>query len=120
MKQKLYQKGLKVVKCLHVDDVYHFHNIIDMLVGCGYKKGTTLFGFGYDFRQRALVVGDRIGKAMDGLKAKLETASKASGGRKGGQGVPLLHEKSGKLSVVNRTMVDEEHLNNLVVPSYGG
>ena len=31
-----------------------------------------------------------------------------------------LHEKSGKLSVVNRTMVDEEHLNNLVVPSYGG
>ncbi|XP_022973913.1 phospholipase A(1) LCAT3 [Cucurbita maxima] len=66
-----------VVKCLHVDDVYHFHNIIDMLVGCGYKKGTTLFGFGYDFRQ-----SNRIGKAMDGLKAKLETASKASGGRK--------------------------------------
>lgn len=25
--------------------------MIDMLVGCGYKKGTTLFGFGYDFRQ---------------------------------------------------------------------
>lgn len=40
-----------MVKCLHVDDVYHFHDMIDMLVGCGYKKGTTLFGYGYDFRQ---------------------------------------------------------------------
>lgn len=31
--------------------VYHFHDMIDMLVDCGYKKGTTLFGYGYDFRQ---------------------------------------------------------------------
>ncbi|XP_022144495.1 phospholipase A(1) LCAT3 [Momordica charantia] len=66
-----------LVKCLHVDDVYHFHDMIDMLVGCGYKKGTTLFGYGYDFRQ-----SNRIGKILDGLKKKLETAFKASGGRK--------------------------------------
>ncbi|KZV28393.1 Lecithin:cholesterol acyltransferase 3 [Dorcoceras hygrometricum] len=65
------------VKCLHLTDVYHFHDMIDMLVGCGYKKGTTLFGYGYDFRQ-----SNRIGKLMDGLKEKLEAAYKASGGRK--------------------------------------
>ncbi|KAL5566688.1 hypothetical protein UlMin_029852 [Ulmus minor] len=66
-----------IIKCLHVTDVYHFHAMIDMLVECGYKKGTTLFGFGYDFRQ-----SNRIEKSMEGLKAKLETAYKASGGRK--------------------------------------
>ncbi|KAK6136347.1 hypothetical protein DH2020_029918 [Rehmannia glutinosa] len=66
-----------VVKCLHLTDVYHFHDMIDMLVGCGYKKGTTLFGYGYDFRQ-----SNRIGRLMDGLKEKLEAAYKASGGRK--------------------------------------
>ncbi|XP_011081087.1 phospholipase A(1) LCAT3 [Sesamum indicum] len=65
------------VKCLHLSDVYHFHDMIDMLVGCGYKKGTTLFGYGYDFRQ-----SNRIGQLMDGLKERLETAYKASGGRK--------------------------------------
>ncbi|CAK9155466.1 unnamed protein product [Ilex paraguariensis] len=48
-----------------------------MLVGCGYKKGTTLFGYGYDFRQ-----SNRIDKALNGLKEKLEIAYKASGGRK--------------------------------------
>lgn len=41
----------QVMKCLHVTGVYHFHEMIDMLVKCGYKKGTTLFGYGYDFRQ---------------------------------------------------------------------
>ncbi|XVF30246.1 hypothetical protein REPUB_Repub16aG0040600 [Reevesia pubescens] len=66
-----------VVKLLHLTEVYHFHDMIDMLVGCGYKKGTTLFGYGYDFRQ-----SNRIDKLMDGLKLKLETAYKASGGRK--------------------------------------
>ncbi|KAL0298478.1 UNVERIFIED_CONTAM: Phospholipase A(1) LCAT3 [Sesamum radiatum] len=65
------------VKCLHLTDVYHFHDMIDMLVGCGYKKGTTLFGYGYDFRQ-----SNRIGQLMNGLKERLETAYKASGGRK--------------------------------------
>ncbi|GAB2287129.1 Phospholipase A(1) lcat3 [Dionaea muscipula] len=65
------------VKLMHLTDVYHFHDMVDMLVGCGYKKGTTLFGFGYDFRQ-----SNRIDKSMEGLKVKLETAHKASGGRK--------------------------------------
>lgn len=65
-----------VVKCLHVTEVYHFHDMIDMLVKCGYKKGATLFGYGYDFRQSI-----RIDKLMDGLKTKLESAYKASGGR---------------------------------------
>ncbi|XP_021734343.1 phospholipase A(1) LCAT3-like [Chenopodium quinoa] len=65
------------VKCINLTDVYHFHEMINMLVDCGYKKGTTLFGYGYDFRQ-----SNRIDKLMDGLKAKLETAYKASGGRK--------------------------------------
>ncbi|KAG4922539.1 hypothetical protein JHK85_052218 [Glycine max] len=64
-------------KCIHLTEVYHFHDMIDMLVGCGYNKGTTLFGYGYDFRQ-----SNRIGKVMEGLKSKLETAHKASGGRK--------------------------------------
>ncbi|KAJ9552813.1 hypothetical protein OSB04_016858 [Centaurea solstitialis] len=50
------------IKCLHVTDVYHFHDMIDMLIKCGYKKGTTL-----------------IEQAMDGLKEKLETAYKAAG-----------------------------------------
>ncbi|KAH6757525.1 lecithin:cholesterol acyltransferase 3 [Perilla frutescens var. hirtella] len=65
------------VKLLHLTDLYHFHDMIDMLVGCGYKKGTTLFGYGYDFRQ-----SNRIGQLLDGLKEKLEAAYKASGGRK--------------------------------------
>ncbi|XP_055829765.1 phospholipase A(1) LCAT3 isoform X2 [Solanum dulcamara] len=66
-----------MVKCIHLTNVYHFHDMIDMLVKCGYKKGTTLFGFGYDFRQ-----SNRIDKAMNDLKAKLAAAYKASGGRK--------------------------------------
>ncbi|MCD7456595.1 Phospholipase A(1) lcat3 [Datura stramonium] len=66
-----------MVKCIHLTDVYHFHDTIDMLVKCGYKKGTTLFGFGYDFRQ-----SNRIDKTMNDLKAKLAAAYKASGGRK--------------------------------------
>ncbi|KAK8934715.1 Phospholipase A(1) LCAT3 [Platanthera zijinensis] len=65
------------VKCLHVTDVYHFHDMINMLINCGYTKGTTLFGYGYDFRQ-----SNRLDKAMNGLKMKLQTAYKASGGKK--------------------------------------
>ncbi|XP_044475757.1 phospholipase A(1) LCAT3 [Mangifera indica] len=65
------------IKLIHLKEVYHFHDMIDMLVGCGYKKGTTLFGYGYDFRQ-----SNRIDKLMEGLKVKLETAYKASGNRK--------------------------------------
>ncbi|KAI3977809.1 hypothetical protein MKX01_040554 [Papaver californicum] len=66
-----------VMKCLKMEEVYQFHEMIDMLVKCGHKKGTTLFGYGYDFRQ-----SNRIDKGMSGLKAKLENAYKASGGRK--------------------------------------
>ncbi|KAL6132403.1 hypothetical protein ACLB2K_064646 [Fragaria x ananassa] len=65
------------VKCIHLQEVYYFHDMIDMLLGCGYKKGTTLFGYGYDFRQ-----SNRIDKLMEDLQVKLETAYKASGGRK--------------------------------------
>ncbi|XP_020103636.1 phospholipase A(1) LCAT3-like [Ananas comosus] len=65
------------VKCSHLTDVYHFHDMIEMLMECGYKKGTTLFGYGYDFRQ-----SNRTDKAMDGLKMKLQAAYKASGGKK--------------------------------------
>ncbi|XP_048424145.1 phospholipase A(1) LCAT3-like isoform X2 [Pyrus x bretschneideri] len=65
------------VKLIRLKEVYQFHDMIDMLVECGYKKGTTLFGYGYDFRQST-----RIDKSMEGLKVKLETAYKASGGRK--------------------------------------
>ncbi|PKA49924.1 Phospholipase A(1) LCAT3 [Apostasia shenzhenica] len=65
------------VKCVHLTDLYHFHDMITMLIDCGYKKGTTLFGYGYDFRQ-----SNRIDKAIAGLKLKLQTAYKTSGGRK--------------------------------------
>ncbi|XAR65807.1 Phospholipase A(1) [Bertholletia excelsa] len=64
-------------KCVHLTEVYHFHDMIDMLIKSGYKKGKTLFGYGYDFRQ-----SNRINKSMDGLKEKLDVAYKASGGRK--------------------------------------
>ncbi|PWA37813.1 lecithin:cholesterol/phospholipid:diacylglycerol acyltransferase [Artemisia annua] len=78
------------IKLLHITDVYHFHDMIDMLIGCGYKKGTTLFGYGYDFRQ-----SNRIDKAMDGLKERLETAYEAAGGRK----VNLISHSMGGLLV---------------------
>uniref|UniRef100_A0A2P2K1N1 Phospholipase A(1) LCAT3 n=1 Tax=Rhizophora mucronata TaxID=61149 RepID=A0A2P2K1N1_RHIMU len=67
----------QLVKLLHLTELYHFHDMIEMLTKCGYKKGTTLFGYGYDFRQ-----SNRIEKSMEGFKAKLETAFKASGCRK--------------------------------------
>ncbi|KAK9292629.1 hypothetical protein L1049_020604 [Liquidambar formosana] len=81
-----------MTKCLHLTLVYHFHDMIDMLVGCGYKKGTTLFGYGYDFRQ-----SNRIDKAVNGLKVKLETAYKASGGRK----VNIISHSMGGLLVLS-------------------
>lgn len=61
-----------------------------MLVGCGYKKGTTLFGYGYDFRQ-----SNRIDQLILGLKKKLETAYKRSGERK----VTIISHSMGGLMV---------------------
>ncbi|CAI9760034.1 unnamed protein product [Fraxinus pennsylvanica] len=43
----------------------------------GYQEGTTLFGFGYDFRQ-----SNRFQETMEGLAVKLESVYTASGGRK--------------------------------------
>ncbi|KAK0593067.1 hypothetical protein LWI29_030249 [Acer saccharum] len=80
-----------MVKLIHLTDVYHFHDMIDMLVGCGYKKGTTLFGYGYDFRQ-----SNRIDKLMEGLKVKLETAYEAAGHRK----VTIISHSMGGLLVL--------------------
>ncbi|XP_076887841.1 phospholipase A(1) LCAT3-like [Bidens hawaiensis] len=79
-----------LIKLFHVTDVYHFHDMIDMLVDHGYKKGTTLFGYGYDFRQ-----SNRIDQTIDGLKEKLEAAYNASGGRK----VNLISHSMGGLLV---------------------
>jgi hypothetical protein len=42
---------LQFVELVHLTIVYHLHDMIDMLNNYGYKKGTTLFGYGYDFRQ---------------------------------------------------------------------
>lgn len=80
------------VKLIHLTEVYHFHDMIDMLTECGYKKGTTLFGYGYDFRQSI-----RIDKLMEGLKEKLEVAFKASGGRK----VNIISHSMGGLLVMS-------------------
>nr|CAB3453934.1 unnamed protein product [Digitaria exilis] len=80
------------VELLHLSMVYHFHDMIDMLINCGYEKGTTLFGYGYDFRQ-----SNRIDKAMAGLKSKLETAYKTSGGKK--EKVTIISHSMGRLLV---------------------
>lgn len=60
-----------------MDDVYYFHDLIKQLTDWGYQEGTTLFGFGYDFRQ-----SNRLAEHMDKFKAKLESMHKASGGKK--------------------------------------
>ncbi|KAK6156451.1 hypothetical protein DH2020_010699 [Rehmannia glutinosa] len=87
-----------VVKCLHLTDVYHFHDMIDMLVGCGYKKGTTLFGYGYDFR-----------KAIE----KLEAAYKASGGRK----VNIISHSMGGLLVSCFISLHDDTIEMALMPS---
>ncbi|KAF8404329.1 hypothetical protein HHK36_009212 [Tetracentron sinense] len=56
-----------------------------------YKKGTTLFGYAYDFRQ-----SNRIEKILDGLKVKLAAAYKASGGRK----VNIISHSMGELLIL--------------------
>ncbi|KAI3952960.1 hypothetical protein MKX01_028652 [Papaver californicum] len=54
-----------VMKCLKMEEVYQFHDMIDMLIKCGIASHVS-----------------RIDKGMEGLKAKLVNAYKASGGRK--------------------------------------
>jgi hypothetical protein len=87
---------LHFVELFHLTMVYHFHDMIDMLINCVYKKGTTLFGHGYDFHQSnryfpicglilmvlslqaqdavTVVLPGRTDKVMAGLRTKLETA----------------------------------------------
>lgn len=60
-----------------MDDVYYFHDLIKQLTGWGYQEGTTLFGFGYDFRQ-----SNRLSEHMEKFKAKLKGMYNASGGKK--------------------------------------
>ncbi|XP_073061182.1 lecithin-cholesterol acyltransferase-like 4 isoform X2 [Primulina eburnea] len=59
------------------DCVYYFHDMIVEMLKWGYQEGTTLFGFGYDFRQ-----SNRFQGTLERLAAKLESVYTASGGRK--------------------------------------
>jgi pimeloyl-ACP methyl ester carboxylesterase len=60
-----------------MDDVYYFHDLITQMTEWGYEEGTTLFGFGYDFRQ-----SNRLSEHMEKFKTKLQDMYKASGGKK--------------------------------------
>lgn len=40
-----------ILQIIGSDSVYYFHDMIVEFINWGYKEGTTLFGFGYDFRQ---------------------------------------------------------------------
>ncbi|EYU31717.1 hypothetical protein MIMGU_mgv1a004228mg [Erythranthe guttata] len=59
------------------DCVYYFHDMIVEFINWGYQEGTTLFGFGYDFRQ-----SNRFQGTLDRLASKLESVYTASGGKK--------------------------------------
>ncbi|KAL0442335.1 UNVERIFIED_CONTAM: Lecithin-cholesterol acyltransferase-like 4 [Sesamum latifolium] len=59
------------------DCVYYFHDMIVEFLKWGYQEGTTLFGFGYDFRQ-----SNRYQGTLERLASKLEAVYTASGGRK--------------------------------------
>ncbi|CAM6085175.1 unnamed protein product [Calypogeia fissa] len=62
---------------LRLDAVYYFHDLIKEMLSWGYKEGTTLFGFPYDFRQ-----SNRLPERMEALKVKLKMMYEASGGKK--------------------------------------
>nr|GMD04101.1 lecithin-cholesterol acyltransferase-like 4 [Ipomoea batatas] len=59
------------------DSVYYFHDMIAEMLTWGYQEGTTLFGFGYDFRQ-----SNRFHETLERLVAKLKSIYTASGGKK--------------------------------------
>ncbi|KAM1917313.1 hypothetical protein ACFX13_036929 [Malus domestica] len=75
--------GLEAIDALDPDMVigqecvYYFHDMIVELTKWGFQEGTTLFGFGYDFRQ-----SNRLQETLDRLAAKLEAVYNASGGKK--------------------------------------
>ncbi|KAJ7295376.1 hypothetical protein O6H91_Y193300 [Diphasiastrum complanatum] len=62
---------------IRLNTVYYFHDLIQKMLEWGYEEGTSLFGFGYDFRQ-----SNRLPETMDRLKSKLETIHEKSGGKK--------------------------------------
>ncbi|GAA0187208.1 acyltransferase [Lithospermum erythrorhizon] len=70
--------------------VYYFHDMIVEMQSWGYQEGTTLFGFGYDFRQ-----SNRLQDTLDRLAAKFESVYTASGGRK----ITLISHSMGGLLV---------------------
>ncbi|CAH9145709.1 unnamed protein product [Cuscuta epithymum] len=75
--------GLYAIDCLDpdmiigCDSVYYFHDMIVEMLKWGYQEGTTLFGFGYDFRQSI-----RFHETLERLAAKMESVYIASGGKK--------------------------------------
>ncbi|KAF8404335.1 hypothetical protein HHK36_009218 [Tetracentron sinense] len=100
------------------DDDYRLYaiDILDpSLTSIIYKKGTTLFGYGYDFRQ-----SNRIEKILDDLKVKLAAAYKASGGRK----VNIISHSMGICTIckqvdLHRVPVSRQFLYTLVIPPNG-
>ncbi|CAL9781887.1 unnamed protein product [Musa acuminata subsp. burmannicoides] len=75
--------GLYAIDCLDPDmivgrdGVCYYHDMIEQMITWGYQEGTTLFGFGYDFRQ-----SNRLQETLDRLSAKLESVYVSSGGKK--------------------------------------
>ncbi|KAJ3708304.1 hypothetical protein LUZ61_012009 [Rhynchospora tenuis] len=59
------------------DCVGYYHDMIVEMIKWGYQEGSTLFGFGYDFRQR-----NRLKDTMEKFQEKLETAYNSAGERK--------------------------------------
>ncbi|KAK6931937.1 Lecithin:cholesterol/phospholipid:diacylglycerol acyltransferase [Dillenia turbinata] len=59
------------------DCVYYFHDMIIEMINWGFQEGTTLFGFGYDFRQ-----SNRFEETLKRLAEKLESVYTASGGKR--------------------------------------
>eukprot|EP00252_Welwitschia_mirabilis_P027406 TRINITY_DN938_c0_g1_i1.p1 TRINITY_DN938_c0_g1~~TRINITY_DN938_c0_g1_i1.p1 ORF type:complete len:571 (-),score=131.73 TRINITY_DN938_c0_g1_i1:672-2384(-) len=62
---------------IDAEAVYYFHDLIEQMLCWGYDEGTTLFGFGYDFRQ-----SNRLEETFKRLIKKLESIYETSGGKK--------------------------------------
>ncbi|XP_078166943.1 alpha/beta-Hydrolases superfamily protein isoform X1 [Carex rostrata] len=59
------------------DSVGYYHDMIAEMIKWGYQEGTTLFGFGFDFRQ-----SNRLEETIKKFQEKLETAYISAGERK--------------------------------------